>query len=793
MLSYGACLCLLMVTAPASAGEFVLVGPEEEATILVPASEPECVRLAVDDLVGDVQRITGRKLRQVGRHEECSAHSVVIATASQPESSAILRRVAPDLHAALQGKWEAYRVQDGSLTEGSSRRGLMIAGSDERGTIFAIYAFCEQYLGVDPMHFWTDRTPQKRPTLSWPEIHLSADEPTFRYRGWFINDEDLVTGWQSNPATRAIDYKFYRRMLAPAVAEQIYEAMLRLQYNLVIPSSFIDLRNPDEARLVDLAVRRGLCVSMHHQEPLGVTGLYTFPNYWQARGEEVPFSFVSHREKFAEIWRDYVRLWSRYGDHVVWQLGLRGKGDRPLWATDPKAPATDADRGRLISEAMALQWEIVRSIDRRPHPPATSTLWMEGSALHRAGHLQFPPGVAAIFSDNNPGWKMQADFFDNPRESGRPYGIYYHQALWNTGPHFCQAVSPRKMQEIFKLAVDRGDTFYALLNVSNVREFALGVDAASRLLRDYPRFDPDAFLARWCRERFTPVADAAQRCYEAYFASYSSDGPRGRRRLDAETLLTGGRVLRALADRIGQGKNSSAQHGDKLRGLLRETREHREALDRAGQEVDTVLAGLKGESRTFFEANFVAQHRMMRGLVGWLESIVLADLAHGDQHPDELLTHARAAETHLRDVRAAQALASQGKWKGWYDHDDLMDLASAEEATRQLLSLVAVTTDDATYSLAVLKPSPGSRIMIRAPRPGAVSKSRCPRKRARRARMLNRPKPAVSGRWARLAGSKPTPSSPTSICSSPARLVRLTQARSVRACLTTLNSNSRTI
>jgi hypothetical protein len=678
----------LLLGAVSPAGDFLLASPAETATIVVPASEPPCVRLAAEDLAADVEKITGRKPQIVNQAAQRSPCTVLVTTASIAESAKLLDPIAPGLRGQLQGKWEAYRVQD--VVIAGQPRTLVIAGSDERGTMFGIYAFLEKYLGVDPMYYWTDRSPEKRSELRWSKIRLESDEPTFRYRGWFINDEDLITGWKRNSAVRAIEYKFYQRVLSPEVAERIYEAMLRLQYNLVIPSSFIDLGNPDEARLVDLAVRRGLFVSMHHQEPLGVTGLYTFPNYWRAKGEDVPFSFVTHRAKFEEIWREYARRWSRYGDHVVWQLGLRGKGDRALWETDSKAPASNADRGRLISDAIARQWDIVRSVDRRPNPPATMTLWMEGSKLCRQGCLKFPPDMAVVFADCCPGWKMQADFFETQREPGRPYGIYYHPALWNVGPHFCQAVSPQKMHEIFKLAVDRGDTYYALLNVANVREFPLNVAAGSQLLRDFRGFDPDAFLARWCKDRFSPMAEAAERTYRAYFDTYLyPEGAMGRHRLDGETMVTGQKRLGELVAMIESRTQPVPDRSNKTRQVLRKTRGQRQALERSTQEVDQVLAGLKGESRAFFQTNLVVQQRIMLSLVGWLESVLSADLAFCEDRRGEIATHARAAETHLRNLRAAQSLGSQGKWSGWYDGDDLMDVTKAENDTRKLLSLVA--------------------------------------------------------------------------------------------------------
>jgi hypothetical protein len=680
----------LLVGAVLPGGDFVLVSPGETATILVPPSEPQCVRLAAEDLASDVEKITGRKPPIVTRPEECSPHSVLVATTSIAESAKVLNSVVPGLDAAMRDKWEAYRVQAIASVTQPQRRTLVIAGSDERGTMFGIYAFLEKYLGVDPMYYWTDRSPAKRAELRWPAIRLQADEPTFRYRGWFINDEDLITGWKRNSAVRTIEYKFYQRVLSPEVAERIYEAMLRLQYNLIIPSSFIDLGNPDEARLVDLAVRRGLFVSMHHQEPLGVTGLYTFPNYWRAKGEEVPFSFVTHRAKFEEIWREYVRRWSRYGDRVIWQLGLRGKGDVPVWASDSNVSQGDADRGRLISDAMSLQWEIVRSIDRRPNPPATTTLWMEGTKLCREGYLKFPPGMAVIFADNNPGWKMQADFFDTPRESGRPYGVYYHPALWNTGPHFSQATGPHKMQEVFKLVVDRGDTYYALLNVSNVREFPLGVAAGSQMLRDFRGFDPDAFLSQWCKERFGTASDAAHRAYRAYFDTYLfADGSPGHHRLDGQTLVLGQKMLAELIARLERRTPPPSDRAKLTKRLLGQTREQHQALARSDREAEQVLGTLSGQSRTFFETNLVVQQQIMLSLVGWLESVAAADLASCENHPEEIPTHARAAQTYLEHLRSAQALGAQGKWAGWYEGDYLMNVAKAEQDTHKLLALIS--------------------------------------------------------------------------------------------------------
>ena len=46
---------------------FVLVSQTQQAVIVLPATEPESVQIAVKDLVSDVQKITGKRLEIVAK------------------------------------------------------------------------------------------------------------------------------------------------------------------------------------------------------------------------------------------------------------------------------------------------------------------------------------------------------------------------------------------------------------------------------------------------------------------------------------------------------------------------------------------------------------------------------------------------------------------------------------------------------------------------------------------------------------------------------------------------------
>ena len=122
---------------------------------------------------------------------------------------------------------------------------------------------------------------------------------------------------------------------------------------------------------------------MHHVEPMGVSA-FTFFNYWEKRGQKPLFSFYSSRDKLIEVWKHYAEEWARY-PNVIWQVGLRGIADRPMWLADPNIPQSNSDRGALISEAIQLQLNIIKGVDKRPKPLISTTLWAEGSQFFRQG------------------------------------------------------------------------------------------------------------------------------------------------------------------------------------------------------------------------------------------------------------------------------------------------------------------------------------------------------------------------------------------------------------------------
>jgi len=595
-------------------------------TIAVPPNESG-VRLAAEDLARDFEWVLGRR-----------------AAIADGAAGTIIVRIDP----AVQGP-ERYRIQ---IAEDR----VAISGSDALGAIFGIYRFSQEFLGVDPYWFWKDVRPARRKEIVLEPRTIESKPSTFRYRGWFVNDEDLLTEWKDGGGKRFLDYPFYQVVVVPEVADRVFETLLRAGGNLVIPASFVDVMNPPEAALVERAVARGLYVTQHHIEPLGVSH-FAFETYWAKQGEKAAFSYVKDPDRVRKTWAVYAKKWREIaGDRIIWQLGLRGRGDQPAWASDKGV--TQADAGKIISRALADEMGIVRSVDPRPQPPATLTLWAEGSALMSQGAIDVPKGVTIVFADKGASQMLQADFGSTPRTADHTYGVYYHIAYWMNGPHLVQGARPAKIWRNFGALIAKGDTHYAVINVSNVREHLLGVEAATSIMRSHGEWTEDAFWKAWSPPALRPL-------YQEFLASFVD--------LGGDALLQDGTCYGAakrLVDMLAAGR----------KGLAADFKPRPEALAQAVARLDRVIAEfpkveLPPETREFYTVNLLVQAEMLRGMYEYLRQLELA-LDDRSRLP--------VAVAALEGVLKSRQRAEQGQWANWYRGDKKENLRALLERTRAL-------------------------------------------------------------------------------------------------------------
>ena len=628
---------------------------DETLTIAIEPSASEPLRRAAADLVRDLQTVTGN----------------TFGMAAAPATENVIDiRIIPEKFPS--GAWENYHVYSlpGNV--------LRIDGSDLRGAIYGIYEFSRRYLGIQPDYLWNMMPVRKLTSAEWSGIDFSAGNPQLRYRGIFINDEDLLTAWETGEK-REIDYPFYHTVISRAVAERIAETVIRMGYNLAIPASFLDIRNPAEEMLAEVFAGRGLILSMHHVEPLGVSA-FGFENYWKKLGQKRDYSYFRDPEALLEVWTDSICRWKKYPE-VIWQLGLRGRGDSPFW-TEDDALKTDSERAALIGNAIRRQYELVRSLTGDPEPVCTTTLWGEGSVFNRQGILPVPKEVIKVFSDNCAGWRIQDDFHESPVIPGERSGLYCHHAVV-IGTHLAQAIGPEDFHAVMKNACAVRPLDYAIFNVANVREFVLGMAATADITHDPETFSPQAFLAGWVREHFSARHAEIEQCYKAYFAAFEKNA-RGVAYYNDGLLIT--EIQSAVLQYRGNGhldRTFLASLGDMFpypsdpdeKTAVMERMEH--AMAEVANQARAIRASLPEAEKKFLYAQLLYPAELYRHFCAAAAASIRAESALSANDRRQAAVFFRSALNVLKDTGNLLPEYLSHPFEHWYDDCRKVDFRNA--------------------------------------------------------------------------------------------------------------------
>jgi len=668
---------LLSLLLPVLADAAVII--DRSSTILIDTREPAPIQRAARDLANDMASVFGAPVRMVHSPRDAAATTLVVAFNY-------------NLPAGVQRPtgWETLRL---ALAGTPSRQAVVLTGSDVRGTIFAIYEFSRRFLHVDPFYWWNDNPPPRASSVRVDaDAAMQHGPPTFRYRGWFLNDEDLLTAWR--PGIRE------GSGIALEVWDRIYETLLRLKANTVIPNTFIF---PDEPQ-VKLATARGLVISQHHMEPLGLN-VYQWP-------KGVPYSL----DNLIAAWRCNMKLFAPDAE-VIWTTGLRGRYDNPF-SQDAARPLTEAQQATLITQAIEKQMEIVRATHREPNPTFIMNTWMEGTRLVKAGLLKIPAGVHLVWADDGAG---------NIQDGGLMKagdGVYYHTAVvGGNANNFTERVPISRIQRELARAARAGATEYLMLNPSNVLPVSMSTRAVMEAGWDARPWLDDGhstrFIDEWAREQFGPkAAPLVAKFYEAYFdaparyaaANHFEMGDNFYQQVARDLAL---RILhgREGADRVIEPDTTTPGQHRRWDGTWVEYLKSLEDSCLAAEARWAEVAALAAQAapsiptarRDFFRAHALAQMNVHRHSNALLLHVAQAARPGLDNAARAALL--KNAHTDSLAVSAALQSAEYGRWKGFYTLGDWfvnvpLTTSLIDVVARKLSGGALSATDEETVKLA---------------------------------------------------------------------------------------------
>jgi hypothetical protein len=449
-----------------------LIDAGRPASILVDAHDFPGVLRAVRGLRSDLSAVAG--MDAVLYHSSAAVSSGALVIVGTLGRDALIDRLVEQHEldvSGVQGQWEAYVFQVVDRPLPGVEHALVIAGADERGSIFGAYELSRR-LGVSPWTWWAD-VPVARRAVVYSSPGRFIDKPLVRYRGIFLNDEDpALSGWVQQ-TFGGFNHRFY---------EHVFELLLRLKGNFMWPAMWSKAFNDDDPQNALLANDMGVVMGTSHHEPM-----MRAQEEWTRYGKG-PWDYTKNAARLREFWRAGIERMGANESLVT--IGMRGDGDKPM---------TQGTAVGLLERIVADQRRIIADVTHRPaaETPQVWALYKEVQDYYDQG-MRVPDDVTLLFSDDNWGNLRRVPAPGAQRAGG--YGIYYHFDYVG-GPRSYKWLNTNQIErtwEQLRIAYEHGVDRIWIVNVGDLKPMEFPVSfflddawdppAMTPLrLADYPR------------------------------------------------------------------------------------------------------------------------------------------------------------------------------------------------------------------------------------------------------------------------------------------------------------------
>lgn len=481
----------LATGAGAPSGSFVLSSGGETVPLYVAPEDFTAVRLASNAFAGDVEKVTGERPKMLSMPDALQAkHLIIIGTIGHSPLLDKLRASRKLDTSSIQGEWESAVTTVVHHPFPRIESALVIAGSDRRGTAYAVFDLSRQ-IGVSPWNWWADVPIRHHAFLAVNPGPYIQGPPSVKYRGIFLNDED----WGLRPwAAQKMDPEL--RNIGPHTYARIFELLLRLHANTLWPAmhprSLPFNAVPENAILAD---SWGIVMGSSHSEAL----LRNNVGEWNQKLDG-PWNYQLNSAAIIKYWDERLEANGKFEN--IYTVGMRGVHDGPMEATgSPEAKAG------LVESVIEEQQ---RLLAKRVNPDVTQVpqviwLYKEVLGLYRAG-MKVPDDVTLGWSDDNYGYIRELPNQSEQKRSGGS-ALYYHVSYFGD-PHdylWLCSTPPAQMREELTKAWDHGVRKMWILNVGDLKPAEMDIDYFLRMAWDEPamaRLSQPDYLVRWNEEQF---------------------------------------------------------------------------------------------------------------------------------------------------------------------------------------------------------------------------------------------------------------------------------------------------
>lgn len=481
---------VLLSKSNSKANEFGMINRKGNARLYFDAQDFEVVKKAADLFSNDVRLVTGQSIQVGAIENKLVSNSIIVGTLGHNELiDKLVAKNKLDVK-SLENRWESYLIEVVRNPLPGVSKALVVVGSDRRGTAYGLFTISEA-IGVSPWYWWADAPVVKRQELNLRVDKVVSKEPTVKYRGIFINDEDWgLLRW----AKRTFEKE--RGNIGPKTYAKVCELLLRLKANYLCPAmheASTAFNKIPENKLV--ADSFAIVMGSVHCEPL----LFNNASEWDKKtmGE---WDYVNNKETLNKVLKQRVTENSPYEN--VYTLALRGLHDKAMGGSNDMK-----ERVKMLGKALMDQRQLLVDVIRKPanEIPQAFTPYKEVLDVYSAG-LDLPEDVTIIWPDDNYGYMKRLSSPREQKRSGRA-GVYYHVSYLGK-PHdylWMGTTPPALMYEELRKAYDTTADRIWLLNVGDIKSCEFSMDLFLAMAYDIDSFNYDnisLYQARWLSDMF---------------------------------------------------------------------------------------------------------------------------------------------------------------------------------------------------------------------------------------------------------------------------------------------------
>ncbi|MFI1771873.1 glycosyl hydrolase 115 family protein [Thalassobellus citreus] len=481
--------------------EFPLSVNGSDTKIYYDSNDSELIGITANLLSSDIEMITGISHLVTNNIDDINEYVVIIGTVS---SNGLIKQLIDSGKidvSQIENKWESYTIQtiDSPIT--GITKALVIIGSDRRGASFGSFELSKS-IGVSPLFWWADVTPQQKDSLYVCPINFTSNEPTVKFRGIFINDEDWgLQEWSQYTFDPVQD-------IGPTTYEKIFELLLRLKANYIWPAMHPSTKPFNYyANNKVVADRYGIIMGSSHHEPL----LYNTEEWPYSKSQWNPYTNLNTIMSVLES-----RVASNGQYENVYTMGIRGAGDSGIGGSLN-------DKTAKLEEVITLQRNLLTQYVNSDITQVPQAFWPYKEVLDQYNNnMDLPDDITLGWVDDNHGYIRQVS---NPEEQLRSggSGVYYHLSYWGSPADYLWIAStpPALIATEMKKAADFGGDRIWIFNVGDIKPAEMLMNFSLDLAYDYNKWDAsnvNEYINEWATFNFgAEYADDITSAYALYF------------------------------------------------------------------------------------------------------------------------------------------------------------------------------------------------------------------------------------------------------------------------------------